>query len=393
MKSSLLTAAFAISTFFATAQNTIVLKNASFEDFPAAAHTPTGWHDCGFPGETPPDVQPNPAFQVSTKPQQGNTYLGLVTRDNETYEAVSQKLMRPLEGEHCYDFSLWLARSNNYWSVSKTSGSMENFSKACVVRVWGGNSDCDRREKLFESGPIDHTSWKIYPMKLKPKTTYAYITIDVFYYRTMVPYNGNVLIDNASVLEEDVSCNKTPQPIAQKDPVKTPTKAKDAPRDAIKGSLTVKTPKDTPPTQTNPTKSPSNVVTQIAKAQSIDNLNIASIRVNDRFNMDNVLFETNSFQLNESSNAQLDKLVTFLTNNSNVVVEIGGHTNSNPDFDYAYELSTNRANAVATYLRDKGVPDTQLRTKGYGKTYPVTGNDSERGRRLNQRVEVKILKK
>jgi hypothetical protein len=60
------------------AQQVIKLENPSFEGFPQPAFVPEGWFDCGFKSETPPDLQPNPSFQVSKSAKQGKTYLGMV---------------------------------------------------------------------------------------------------------------------------------------------------------------------------------------------------------------------------------------------------------------------------------------------------------------------------
>jgi len=73
----------------------IPLNNPSFEDTPSIGITPKCWLDCGMPGETPPDIQPN-QFRVDKSPQHGNTYLGMVTRDSDTWEAVGQMLETPL---------------------------------------------------------------------------------------------------------------------------------------------------------------------------------------------------------------------------------------------------------------------------------------------------------
>lgn len=374
--------------------NTIPLKNGSFEDFPQVAHAPSSWHDCGFPGETPPDVLPHPAFQVTGRAQQGNTYLGLVTRDNETYEGVSQKLLKPLEKDHCYDFSIWASRAKNYVSLSITSGNLENFNKAVKIIVWGGNSDCDKRESLYESKPIENTNWEQLAMKLKPtKSTYAYIFIEAYYVRKMVPYNGNVLLDNASAIVEDITCTK---PLPKDTPVlvavvekKIPKNPKPKPEKG--GNLVVKVegePKN--PSQVATATTPKE--TRMREAKSFDKIDVSRVTVNDRFNMNSVLFEIDSYAIKESSYEQLDKLVEFLKGNTKVIIEVGGHTNSNPDFEFANELSTNRANAVADYLRGKGVDDSQIRTHGYGKSYPIATNETDAGKRQNQRVEVKIIK-
>ena len=66
----------------------IKLLNPSFEDIPRNSRAPMGWTNCGFPAETPPDVHPDPMnqFQVGMTPQNGSTYLGMVVRDNDTWE-------------------------------------------------------------------------------------------------------------------------------------------------------------------------------------------------------------------------------------------------------------------------------------------------------------------
>lgn len=43
----------------------ITLKNPSFEDIPKHSRTPHGWFDCGFTGETPPDILPTPGLTFS----------------------------------------------------------------------------------------------------------------------------------------------------------------------------------------------------------------------------------------------------------------------------------------------------------------------------------------
>ena len=60
----------------------IILDNPSFEDAPAHYRTPKGWDNCGFEGESPPDVQPSGEFGVEKKAAHGRTCLGLVVRDN-----------------------------------------------------------------------------------------------------------------------------------------------------------------------------------------------------------------------------------------------------------------------------------------------------------------------
>ena len=98
-------------------QDTIHLKNPSFEDMPRVGVLGSryidGWYDCRakFPQETPPDIHPVPkgGWGVTTPSFDGQTYLGMVIRYNDTYEGVSQKLSTPLTAGKCYSFSLFMA--------------------------------------------------------------------------------------------------------------------------------------------------------------------------------------------------------------------------------------------------------------------------------------------
>jgi outer membrane protein OmpA-like peptidoglycan-associated protein len=77
--------------------------------------------------------------------------------------------------------------------------------------------------------------------------------------------------------------------------------------------------------------------------------------------------------------------------NEDVVIEVGGHTNSLPADEYCDRLSTARAKAVVEYLIEKGVDPGKVQFKGYGKKKPIADNKTRFGREKNQRVEIKIL--
>lgn len=81
----------------------------------------------------------------------------------------------------------------------------------------------------------------------------------------------------------------------------------------------------------------------------------------------------------------------FLSENTNVIIEIGGHTNGVPPDDYCNWLSSARAKNVADYLYKRGIPTFRIKHRGYGKTRPIASNNTLEGRRKNQRVEIKIL--
>ncbi|MDP2052692.1 MAG: OmpA family protein [Acidobacteriota bacterium] len=86
----------------------------------------------------------------------------------------------------------------------------------------------------------------------------------------------------------------------------------------------------------------------------------------------------------------LEKLANVLKARSAPAVEVQGHMdNVGPAGDAARQaLSEARARAVVAWLVANGVPPAKLLAKGYGKTRPVTANDSDLGRAMNRRIEI-----
>jgi OOP family OmpA-OmpF porin len=103
-------------------------------------------------------------------------------------------------------------------------------------------------------------------------------------------------------------------------------------------------------------------------------------------------FKSGSATLDPASYGVLDGIVKIVMETApNVVVEIGGHTDSSGDAAKNMELSLKRAQSVKKYLIDKGVPDSRLICKGYGESRPLTSNKTPEGRAQNRRIEFKNL--
>lgn len=110
-------------------------------------------------------------------------------------------------------------------------------------------------------------------------------------------------------------------------------------------------------------------------------------------NLEHVFFKTGSAELDEKSFAELDNLSGLLKNRPSIKVELGGHTDNTGDDQSNLVLSKNRASSVMNYLISKGVNGANLISQGYGETSPRETNDTEEGRALNRRTELKILSK
>jgi outer membrane protein OmpA-like peptidoglycan-associated protein len=103
-----------------------------------------------------------------------------------------------------------------------------------------------------------------------------------------------------------------------------------------------------------------------------------------------VLFETGSSTLSPGAGRNLDRLVQFLTDHPERLVEIDGFTDSVGSDSYNQDLSQRRADAVKYQLVSRGINSTRIATHGYGKDSPVASNSESSGRQLNRRVEVVI---
>jgi len=103
-----------------------------------------------------------------------------------------------------------------------------------------------------------------------------------------------------------------------------------------------------------------------------------------------VLFETGSATLSPGAGRNLDRLVQFLTDHPDRLVQIDGFTDSIGTDSYNQDLSQHRADAVRYQLVSRGISSTRIATQGYGKSFPVASNSESGGRQLNRRVEVVI---
>jgi OOP family OmpA-OmpF porin len=127
-------------------------------------------------------------------------------------------------------------------------------------------------------------------------------------------------------------------------------------------------------------------------------LYLAPIEVGQVFRLNNVFFDFDKFSLRPESFVELDRVVKFLNDYPNVVIEMSAHTDSKGADDYNMTLSDNRARSVMEYILSKGIATERITSHGYGETKPVApnanadGSDNPEGRQLNRRVEFTMLK-
>ena len=112
----------------------------------------------------------------------------------------------------------------------------------------------------------------------------------------------------------------------------------------------------------------------------------------DKIILDDIIFESNSFKLNDTSNQQLDALVLQLKSCNTYTIKIAGFTDSIGLREANLHLSLMRAKTIFSYLYTKGIAAERMEYQGFGESSPIGNNNLPEGRSKNRRVEVWIYK-
>jgi outer membrane protein OmpA-like peptidoglycan-associated protein len=103
-----------------------------------------------------------------------------------------------------------------------------------------------------------------------------------------------------------------------------------------------------------------------------------------------VLFDFNKAVLKPEAIRQPGVVLQALKEQPTLKTVIVGHTDGIGSDAYNMKLSERRAESVATYLVQQGVPKQSIRTEARGKSQPVASNATAEGRAQNRRVEITL---
>lgn len=105
--------------------------------------------------------------------------------------------------------------------------------------------------------------------------------------------------------------------------------------------------------------------------------------------LETVYFDFDRFNLGQHAKAALARNTDYLKKHPSLRATVEGHTDWMGTDAYNMKLGEKRAQAVANYLTQSGVPAARLKTESYGESRPAADNQSAEGRARNRRAELK----
>jgi hypothetical protein len=167
----------------------IVLDNASFEGKSADATMPAGWFAASE--GTTPDILPG-YWGVYNEPRKGETYIGLITRADGSFESIQQRVYEAFAKGTCYEMSMSLAHSDNY----------AGYNHKLRLRIWLSDKKSKRQQLIYISEFIESEEWLPIDFEFIPEKDHHYIILEAFISDKKINYEGNILIDDISPIRK-----------------------------------------------------------------------------------------------------------------------------------------------------------------------------------------------
>jgi outer membrane protein OmpA-like peptidoglycan-associated protein len=117
----------------------------------------------------------------------------------------------------------------------------------------------------------------------------------------------------------------------------------------------------------------------------------------DFLSIQNILFEFDSYLLNDQAISSLNNLKNILDNYPELTIEVAGYTDAKGSTGYNNILADKRAQAVIDYLISSGISAERLAKKSFGESNFVAinsnrdGSDNPEGRAYNRRATFGIV--
>jgi outer membrane protein OmpA-like peptidoglycan-associated protein len=122
------------------------------------------------------------------------------------------------------------------------------------------------------------------------------------------------------------------------------------------------------------------------KAMQVD-----SLVAGKPYTIADILYTTDSYELNKAAQVILDGFAKYLQSNSSLNIRVNGHTDDLGNEDSNLQLSQARAEEVKRYLSEKGVSTERMTASGFGESMPRVPNEDTESRAMNRRTEFEIV--
>lgn len=113
--------------------------------------------------------------------------------------------------------------------------------------------------------------------------------------------------------------------------------------------------------------------------------------ITEAVNKRKITFAPSSSDIEADAMETIDAIAEILRDCQTVLIEIGGHTDSQGREVMNEQLSQARADAVLNAIMARRVLTSNLSAKGYGESQPVADNNTEDGREANRRIEFRLV--
>ncbi|RMG32178.1 MAG: tetratricopeptide repeat protein [Bacteroidetes bacterium] len=121
-------------------------------------------------------------------------------------------------------------------------------------------------------------------------------------------------------------------------------------------------------------------------------IELEPIVIDEPIVLQNIYYDFDEYYLRPDAVEELNNLIELLTQNDNIVIQMGSHTDTNGTEVYNIGLSENRAKAAVKYLIENGIHPARLTWKGYGETSPLIYPEmSDEDEQANRRTEFRII--
>jgi outer membrane protein OmpA-like peptidoglycan-associated protein len=111
------------------------------------------------------------------------------------------------------------------------------------------------------------------------------------------------------------------------------------------------------------------------------------------FTINKISFYPNTPIPTEESLSSIDSLAQYFKQLPDAHIQISVFTDNKGDLNKLKLLSIDRAKELVCILGEKGVKFSKISIVGYGPEKPIADNNTEQGRKINNRIEIQFLSK